>query len=222
MPYMMSAKSKKSRLPPKETGTILLRQAEPKYKFTGRKLPKTEEHKSQNESRNSKSEEDGGKTLTGMNPSASNKPVAIVEASCQSISQGNTSTSVFASQAVKSNYGSNDIAMNNDINNTNASETKTNTKVDDKSPMPCNSLRPTQMETVVIEDSAAALALSNITNSLSLVDRLKEVEKERDKLKVDMEVQLQVNSELKRLLVASVGEDLGERVQRLVRYYYYK
>lgn len=46
---------------------------------------------------------------------------------------------------------------------------------------------------------------------------LKHLENERDQLKKELQVQLQVNSELKRLLVASVGDDLSQRVERLCR-----
>uniref|UniRef100_A0A0B6ZXQ2 Golgin-45 n=1 Tax=Arion vulgaris TaxID=1028688 RepID=A0A0B6ZXQ2_9EUPU len=48
-------------------------------------------------------------------------------------------------------------------------------------------------------------------------EHLRKLEIERDIFKKDLEVQLQVNSELKRLLIASVGDDLSQRVERLCR-----
>lgn len=54
-------------------------------------------------------------------------------------------------------------------------------------------------------------------NSLDFIPEecIEQLENERDKLKEDLEIQLQVNAELKRLLVASVGNDLCERVEKL-------
>ncbi|XP_052215710.1 golgin-45-like isoform X2 [Dreissena polymorpha] len=48
-------------------------------------------------------------------------------------------------------------------------------------------------------------------------EKVKHLEEEKQMLKNQLEVQLQVNQELKKLLVASVGEDLQHRVERLTR-----
>ncbi|KAK7466799.1 hypothetical protein BaRGS_00037115 [Batillaria attramentaria] len=48
-------------------------------------------------------------------------------------------------------------------------------------------------------------------------EKLKKAEQEVAMLKSQLEVQLQVNAELKRLLVASVGEDLERRIENLAR-----
>lgn len=48
-------------------------------------------------------------------------------------------------------------------------------------------------------------------------DKIKQLEEEKQLLKQQLEVQLQVNCELKKLLVASVGDDLHHRVERLTR-----
>lgn len=48
-------------------------------------------------------------------------------------------------------------------------------------------------------------------------DKLQKAQEEVEKLKSQLEVQLQVNSELKRLLVASVGEDFERRIENLAR-----
>lgn len=48
-------------------------------------------------------------------------------------------------------------------------------------------------------------------------EHFKLLENECDKLKRDLEVQLKVNAELKRLLVASIGDDLSQCVERLSR-----
>lgn len=47
--------------------------------------------------------------------------------------------------------------------------------------------------------------------------KIRQLEEEKQMLKQQLEVQLQVNGELKKLLVASVGEDLHHRVERLTR-----
>lgn len=51
----------------------------------------------------------------------------------------------------------------------------------------------------------------------SLNEQLQATKEERDKLRTELNAQLQVNAELKRLLVASVGDDLYERVENLCR-----
>ncbi|XP_064638876.1 golgin-45-like [Lineus longissimus] len=48
-------------------------------------------------------------------------------------------------------------------------------------------------------------------------EKVKQIREERNELKKELEVQFQVNTELKKLLVASVGEDIQHRVERLVR-----
>ncbi|XP_060573481.1 golgin-45-like [Ruditapes philippinarum] len=48
-------------------------------------------------------------------------------------------------------------------------------------------------------------------------EKIKHLEEEKQLLKNQLEVQLQVNQELKKLLVASVGDDLQHRVERLTR-----
>lgn len=54
-------------------------------------------------------------------------------------------------------------------------------------------------------------------NNCNCIRKIKHLEEEKQLLKTQLEVQLQVNQELKKLLVASVGEDLQHRVERLTR-----
>lgn len=56
-----------------------------------------------------------------------------------------------------------------------------------------------------------------IASSCQCQERVRLLEEEKQLLKQQLEVQLQVNCELKKLLVASVGEDLHHRVERLTR-----
>ena len=56
-----------------------------------------------------------------------------------------------------------------------------------------------------------------MASSSSLSEELQAVKEERDKLRKELNAQLQVNTELKRLLVASVGDDLYQRVENLCR-----
>ncbi|CAL1545344.1 unnamed protein product [Lymnaea stagnalis] len=65
-----------------------------------------------------------------------------------------------------------------------------------------------------IQNSTSVTMVSSDTLSSDNITRL---EHEKDELKKELKIQLQVNSELKRLLVASVGEDLSQRVERLCR-----
>ncbi|XP_053404161.1 golgin-45-like [Mercenaria mercenaria] len=53
--------------------------------------------------------------------------------------------------------------------------------------------------------------------SCTCSEKVKQLEEEKQLLKNQLEVQLQVNQELKKLLVASVGDDLQHRVERLTR-----
>ncbi|KAL4220182.1 DASH complex subunit Hsk3 like [Mactra antiquata] len=55
------------------------------------------------------------------------------------------------------------------------------------------------------------------TKGCKCSEKLKHLEEEKQMLKNQLEVQLQVNQELKKLLVASVGEDVQHRVERLTR-----
>lgn len=58
---------------------------------------------------------------------------------------------------------------------------------------------------------------SQLTRGCSCSEKIKHLEEEKQLLKNQLEVQLQVNQELKKLLVASVGDDLQHRVERLTR-----
>lgn len=48
-------------------------------------------------------------------------------------------------------------------------------------------------------------------------EKLDKAKQEVQKLKSQLEIQLQVNAELKRLLVASVGDDFERRIENLAR-----
>lgn len=83
----------------------------------------------------------------------------------------------------------------------------------------------------LIDDSGGNQQTVSVNNSKNLVqctvsqcqgncncsERVKQLEEEKQLLKNQLEVQLQVNQELKKLLVASVGDDLQHRVEKLMR-----
>ena len=50
-----------------------------------------------------------------------------------------------------------------------------------------------------------------------MAEKLEKAEKEIEMLKSQLEIQLQVNAEIKRLLVASVGDDFERKVEGLAR-----
>ncbi|RUS69221.1 hypothetical protein EGW08_023017 [Elysia chlorotica] len=67
-------------------------------------------------------------------------------------------------------------------------------------------------------DASAETESSSVPSALpSQSEQLQAVKDERDKLRKELNAQLQVNAELKRLLVASVGDDLYKRVENLCR-----
>ncbi|KAH9512370.1 Golgin-45 [Bulinus truncatus] len=66
-------------------------------------------------------------------------------------------------------------------------------------------------------DSITSSFLQMIKHDEGDRETINVLEQENSRLKADLEVQFQVNSELKRLLVASVGEDLSQRVEKLCR-----
>ena len=70
------------------------------------------------------------------------------------------------------------------------------------------------LSTTSLPPSQLCQVLQSVSSERAAFDKL---EAERDALKQDLEVQLKVNAELKKLLVASVGEDLSQRVERLAR-----
>ncbi|GFN74098.1 DNA-directed RNA polymerase subunit [Plakobranchus ocellatus] len=86
-----------------------------------------------------------------------------------------------------------------------------------------DSSRQTQSSPLQQKTSGASIVvphdapMSECTQPLSQSEQLQTVREERDKLRTELKAQLQVNAELKRLLVASVGDDLYERVENLCR-----
>ena len=62
-----------------------------------------------------------------------------------------------------------------------------------------------------------AALLAHAVEGPSLEEKLEKAEKEIEMLKSQLEIQLQVNAEIKRLLVASVGEDFERKVENLAR-----
>ena len=62
-----------------------------------------------------------------------------------------------------------------------------------------------------------AALLAHAVEGPSLEEKLEKVGKEIEMLKSQLEIQLQVNAEIKRLLVASVGEDFERKVENLAR-----
>ncbi|XP_076453776.1 golgin-45-like [Babylonia areolata] len=71
-------------------------------------------------------------------------------------------------------------------------------------------------ESVEIPIPDAAL-LAHAVEGPSLSEKLEKAEKEIAMLRSQLDVQLQVNAEIKRLLVASVGEDFERKVENLAR-----
>lgn len=62
-----------------------------------------------------------------------------------------------------------------------------------------------------------AALLAHAVEGLSMAEKLEKAEKEIKMLKSQLEIQLQVNAEIKRLLVASVGDDFERKVESLAR-----
>lgn len=58
---------------------------------------------------------------------------------------------------------------------------------------------------------------SQLTGGCRCSEKITQLEEEKQLLKNQLEVQLQVNQELKKLLVASVGDDLQHRVEKITR-----
>lgn len=73
------------------------------------------------------------------------------------------------------------------------------------------------LETVAGVPVPDADLLAHAVEGPSDAEKLRKAEQETEMLKSQLEVQLQVNAELKRLLVASVGEDLERRIENLAR-----
>ncbi|XP_052782446.1 uncharacterized protein LOC128218789 [Mya arenaria] len=69
----------------------------------------------------------------------------------------------------------------------------------------------TELGTEINQSSAGVQACCRCS------EKVNHLQEEKQMLKNQLEVQLQVNQELKKLLVASVGEDLQHRVERLTR-----
>ncbi|KAK7090221.1 hypothetical protein V1264_010048 [Littorina saxatilis] len=63
-----------------------------------------------------------------------------------------------------------------------------------------------------------AALLAYAVEGPSTAEKLERAEKEIEMLKAQLEVQLQVNAEIKRLLVASVGDDFERKVENLARW----
>ena len=62
-----------------------------------------------------------------------------------------------------------------------------------------------------------AALLAHTVEGPSMAEKLEKAEKEIEMLKSQLEIQLQVNAEIKRLLVASVGDDFERKVEGLAR-----
>ncbi|KAK3605771.1 hypothetical protein CHS0354_033973 [Potamilus streckersoni] len=80
---------------------------------------------------------------------------------------------------------------------------------------PCTSAEA--VFTSVVSSLSQPLQVSMATVAQDNSEQIKSLEAEIKSLKAQLGVQLQVNSELKKLLVASLGEDLQNRVERLAR-----
>ena len=218
--------------------TVLLRKAVPKYGFAGRKLPKESVDPS-SESRPPAPTLDrsrpGLSTGNGLasGPGTQQKPVAVVGASFHSHS---SSVADFRSKGESrgldselraapflSSPSSTPNLVERDA--TQAERDCQNSQLPQPTQQNVPSLSqphwdvqdqnaPTGVSTSVGEQPEDVIPLRA---SGSGGEQLQAVREERDKLRAELNAQLQVNAELKRLLVASVGDDLYERVENLCR-----
>lgn len=92
-------------------------------------------------------------------------------------------------------------------------QTGSQQNISDQSQTEIDSVTETGNRDVVVLDRRTSCGTVVCTCS----DKINQLEEEKQLLKQQLEVQLQVNCELKKLLVASVGEDLHHRVERLTR-----
>ncbi|KAI8743624.1 golgin-45 [Biomphalaria glabrata] len=221
--------------------TVLLVQAKPKYNFqNARKLPKEvtkpdglkEKVKNVSLSEPEKLEilhnQLSQETSNGLSKSQASRPVAVVGASRSRIVQ-EKNTVIKPMSRVASSLAT--VSFNS------ASARQNNLPVQENVPQILSSsysssstfpleLTPSVANTSPLKDtpkkapeiaSGTDVSVGVFPRALKCEEdgKIAALEKERDKLKKDLEVQLQVNSELKRLLVASVGEDLFHRVEKL-------
>ncbi|XP_050389973.2 golgin-45 [Patella vulgata] len=173
---------------------VLLREAVPKYSFHGKKLDKFIEEKKGKEVSikiNQSVSDQNEKSFLNTKLDKSAKP------------RGNVVPSI----SVKSNSVKSEDAKS-------------------PVPIPCTRVQPnigsdsSNVKPVNVVNPASS-ALNFLPTTESPLEQAKQNEvrltKEVDSLKSQLEVQLQVNSELKRLLLASMGADLERNVERLAR-----
>ncbi|KAL3848090.1 hypothetical protein ACJMK2_018969 [Sinanodonta woodiana] len=87
--------------------------------------------------------------------------------------------------------------------------------IGNNSGLPCSSAEAVFKSVVSSLSQPLQVSLATVAQDNS--EQIKNLEAEIKSLKSQLGVQLQVNSELKKLLVASLGEDLQNRVERLAR-----
>ncbi|XP_005102586.1 golgin-45 [Aplysia californica] len=238
-------------------GTVLLRQAQPKYNFQGRKLPKETPGNKNNSDSSSDAVIMSSQSLSASNSMRKGgKPVAVVGAQTNSSSEKSheAKTQLVAASPISSvssmpnltpgtnssasGYipGSGHVAGSDSSKDSHSSLGMSSNQ---RTSLPVSASFSSQPDFANMQNSnstvrqatmgtgdslpsleashAQTLAVQVLQNVHSGREQLEAVERERDSLKKDLEVQLQVNAELKKLLVASVGEDLSQRVERLAR-----
>ncbi|GFR88141.1 Golgin-45 [Elysia marginata] len=226
--------------------TVLLRKPAPKYGFTGRKLPKEPVNSSTPTQPPASTPQVISSSHLPLPSNASTKPqqerpVAVVGASFHShassvadfrakgeypgmtldhqdpqslSSSSSTPNLLFTGQAEA------DAAVSASQSNKNSSKLSQSTQ--QTLPGTAQSQYLSEQNTspnasTTEENQAESEGDKTLSSGPSLGEQLQAVREERDKLKTELNAQLQVNTELKRLLVASVGDDLYERVENLCR-----
>ncbi|XP_059158357.1 golgin-45-like [Physella acuta] len=197
--------------------TVLLRKAVPKYNFqNAQKLPKDYDKVRPVSPVTKLAEKDTDVTYTTKPTLAKTtvKPIAVVGAShlqrelpatVEEIPRDHSTATIISKQTCDTNIQPSEVSASHKF-----------------SPSP-----PIQSQHVPLQPSnqhsiisvPASTAITSVGHELGSQPSAEVtlLEYEKNRLKKELDIQLQVNSELKRLLVASVGEDLTQRVERLCR-----
>ncbi|XP_046543162.1 golgin-45-like [Haliotis rubra] len=201
---MQAAQKKKS---PQET--VLLRHPRPKYDFQGKKLAKKT-----NKQITSKPEPD---QITSQAP-----PTQTIVAKPRELSDNQQQVQHFAEHDFKTKSA----GIVRPVPAVSAPAVQTTVQTIQLPQKPIQVIAPVTGGTPLSRESrftvpSPSSTILQLEQELGVVrpskdeyDRLKQ---ENEQLKQDLDVQHKVNTELKKLLIASVGEDLERRVERLAR-----
>ncbi|ESO98808.1 hypothetical protein LOTGIDRAFT_158759 [Lottia gigantea] len=216
--------------------TVLLRYPMPKYSFQGRKLEKTDvekreegknpiQQKSQTENNQKSLTENQQKSLTKKQLSHKNLTEKNQNTTDQKVISSNRTHPI--ESPIKTTSHSNQYSFNvqKPSHSVAPKPKENNPSLPVSNNIPGALSKPINIVTPATSKSAISLPVNNeacISPNLSHQqprnkDKEIRLETEVESLKSQLEVQLQVNSELKRLLLASMGEELKDDVEKLAR-----